>query len=67
MRSLRFPIDLGLGRPGDELFEALAPEMINTGVLLREINERIEQVGRDRGTRRAAHLWSYLPHRKTTT
>lgn len=26
---------------GDELFEALAPEMVNTGVLLREINERI--------------------------
>lgn len=26
---------------GDELYEALAPEMVNTGVLLREINERI--------------------------
>ena len=33
----------------DELFEALAPEMVNTGVLLREINERIIQVGRTDG------------------
>jgi len=32
---------LGATVPGDELFEALAPEMVNTGVLLREINERI--------------------------
>ena len=31
--------------PADELFDALAPEMVNTGVLLREINERIIQVG----------------------
>jgi hypothetical protein len=35
--------------PGDELFEALAPEMVNTGVLLREINERIIQVGKSDG------------------
>ena len=32
--------------PADELFDALAPEMVNTGVLLREINERIIQVGK---------------------
>ena len=31
--------------PGDELYDALAPEMVNTGVLLREINERIVAVG----------------------
>lgn len=36
--------------PGDELFEALAPEMVNTGVLLREINERIINLSKD-GTR----------------
>ena len=35
--------------PGDELFDALAPEMVNTGVLLREINERIIQVGNTDG------------------
>lgn len=40
---------LGSIVPGDELFEALAPEMVNTGVLLREINERIIQVGRTEG------------------
>lgn len=40
---------LGAVVPGDELFEALAPEMVNTGVLLREINERIIQVGRSDG------------------
>ena len=33
----------------DELFDALAPEMVNTGVLLREINERIIQVGNTDG------------------
>ena len=33
--------------PGDELFEALAPEMVNTGVLLREINERIINLSKD--------------------
>lgn len=35
--------------PADELFDALAPEMVNTGVLLREINERIIQVGNTDG------------------
>jgi len=40
---------LGAVVPGDELFEALAPEMVNTGVLLREINERIIQVGKSNG------------------
>ena len=40
---------LGTVVPGDELFEALAPEMVNTGVLLREINERIIQVGKSEG------------------
>ena len=38
---------LGATVPGDELFEALAPEMVNTGVLLREINERIINLSRD--------------------
>jgi hypothetical protein len=32
---------LGAVIPADDLYEALAPEMVNTGVLLREINERI--------------------------
>jgi hypothetical protein len=41
---------LGSVVPADDLFEALAPEMVNTGVLLREINERIIQVGRSEGT-----------------
>lgn len=40
---------LGSVVPADELFEALAPEMVNTGVLLREINERIIAVGRTEG------------------
>ena len=40
---------LGAVVPGDDLFEALAPEMVNTGVLLREINERIIQVGTSYG------------------
>ena len=40
---------LGSVVAADELFEALAPEMVNTGVLLREINERIIQVGRTEG------------------
>jgi hypothetical protein len=40
---------LGVVVPADELFEALAPEMVNTGVLLREINERIIMVGRTEG------------------
>lgn len=40
---------LGSVVPADELFTALAPEMVNTGVLLREINERITQVGQTQG------------------
>jgi len=32
----------------DELYESLAPEMVNTGVLLRELNERIINLGKDR-------------------
>ncbi len=40
---------LGSVVPADELYEALAPEMINTGVLLREINERIIQLGTSDG------------------
>lgn len=41
--------DRGLGAtiPGDDLFEALAPEMVNTGVLLRELNERIINLSKD--------------------
>ena len=35
--------------PADDLFDALAPEMVNTGVLLREINEQIIQVGQTQG------------------
>jgi hypothetical protein len=38
---------LGATVPGDELFEALAPEMVNTGVLLREINERIINLSKE--------------------
>lgn len=43
--------DRGLGAvvPADELFDALAPEMVNTGVLLREINEQIINVGKTAG------------------
>ena len=40
---------LGQVVPGDELFDSLAPEMVNTGVLLREINERIVRVGETEG------------------
>jgi hypothetical protein len=39
--------DLGATVPADELFDALAPEMVNTGVLLREINERIINLSKD--------------------
>jgi hypothetical protein len=37
-----------LGRliPGDDLYEALAPEMVTTGALPREINERVIALGR---------------------
>jgi hypothetical protein len=33
--------ELGAIIPGDALFDALAPEMVNTGVLLKDINETI--------------------------
>jgi hypothetical protein len=33
--------------PGDELFEALAPEMVNTSALSRDINERIINLSKD--------------------
>lgn len=39
--------DLGAAVPADALFDALAPEMVNTGVLLREINERIINLAKD--------------------
>lgn len=38
---------LGAVVPADELYDALAPEMVNTGVLLRELNERITKIGAD--------------------
>jgi len=40
---------LGAIVPADELFDALAPEMVNTGVLLREINGRIIGLAKDDG------------------
>lgn len=40
---------LGSVVPADELYDALAPEMLNTGVLLLEISERIIQVGKAEG------------------
>ena len=40
---------LGAVVTADELYEALAPEMVNTGVLLREINERIIELGQKEG------------------
>ncbi len=39
--------DVGCVIPADALYEALAPEMVSTGVLLREINERIINLGKD--------------------
>jgi hypothetical protein len=41
--------ELGQVIPADELFDALAPDMSTTGVLLREINERIIEVGKTDG------------------
>ena len=41
--------NLGAVVPADELFESLAPSLVNTGVLLRESNERIIKVGKDEG------------------
>jgi hypothetical protein len=39
--------DLGVVVPGDVLFEALATLMVNTGVLLRELNDRIINLSKD--------------------
>lgn len=39
--------ELGAVVPADELYDALAPEMVNTGVLPRELNERITRIGVD--------------------
>lgn len=39
--------DLGAVVPADDLYEALAPEMVTTGALPREINERIVALGKD--------------------
>jgi len=41
--------EVGCVIPANELFEALAPDMATTGVLLREINERIIEVGKNDG------------------
>jgi hypothetical protein len=38
---------LGAIVPADDLYEALAPEMVTTGALPREINERILALGKD--------------------
>lgn len=38
---------LGCVIPGDELYEALAPDMVINGVLLREINDRIINLSKD--------------------
>jgi hypothetical protein len=38
---------LGAVIPADDLYEALAPEMVTTGALPREINERIIALGKD--------------------
>jgi hypothetical protein len=41
---------LGVIVPADDLYEALAPEMVTTGALPREINERILTLGKDNTT-----------------
>lgn len=41
--------DVGAVVPADELFDSLAPNLVNTGVLLRESNERIIKVGKEQG------------------
>jgi hypothetical protein len=40
---------LGAVVPADTLFDALAPDLVNNGVLLREINETIIQLGASHG------------------
>jgi hypothetical protein len=63
---------LGTVIPADELFDALAPEMVTTGILLREINENILKL--DDGTPEGKlaqrvcgliFLISKLPHEST--
>lgn len=39
--------NLGTIIPADDLYEALAAEMVSSGILLREINERIIELSRD--------------------
>lgn len=39
--------ELGRLIPGDDLYDALAPEMVTSGVLPREINERIVAIGQN--------------------
>lgn len=41
--------EIGTVVPADELYDALAGKMVSTGVLLREINERILQIGKTEG------------------
>jgi hypothetical protein len=41
--------ELGAVVPGDELYDALAPEMVSTAVLPRELSERIARVGKEKG------------------
>lgn len=43
------PRGVGAVVPADELFDSLAPNLVNTGVLLRESNERIIKVGKEEG------------------
>jgi hypothetical protein len=42
--------ELGAVIPGDDLYDALAPEMVSTAVLPRELSERIARVGKEKGT-----------------
>lgn len=50
--------DLGAIVPGEELYEALAPDMVNTGVLPRELNEKVVALQESHGllARRVAGL-----------
>jgi len=41
--------ELGAVVPGDELYDALAPEMVSTAVLPRELSERVARVGKEKG------------------
>jgi hypothetical protein len=47
--------DLGTVVPASELFRALAPDMVNTGVLLNEINTRIAKLDNDTPEGRLQH------------